>query len=203
MQTALAKEIHIPRRTLPRGRVATPEELIALFENATPTMRMFLALTSILALRIAEAQRLGWKHYDAAKQTITVETKGHSIKTFPVPDEVAALIRVCPGPDQNNPERGFLELLEGKRLTCHSIYDRWQKLRDKSGVPPTLNPHDLRRTAAVRAYKLTKDVFAAKALLGHKTLASTAWYLTPHEPAAMNEATEALKRWTPRGERVQ
>ncbi len=195
--TRLAAEVSIPRRHLPRQRTATDEELRAIHDHANPTMKMFLALASVMALRLAEIQRLGWRNYNREKQTITVETKGHKLRTFPVPGETAKLIALCPQGDAS-----FIELLEGRQLRRHAIYRRWRALLKKAGITRNLNPHDLRRTAAVRAYVLTKDVFASKALLGHEKLASTAWYLTPHEPAAMRDIAERLQTWTPRG-RVQ
>jgi hypothetical protein len=190
--TQLAEAAVIPRQPPPRQRIATEEELGRLFRAASPAMRMFLSLTSIMAFRFAEAERIGWQNYNAQKQTITVQTKGDKYREFGVPNQVAALIAVTPqGP------HSFIHLLHGKPISHKYLRDLWSKLRKKAGVPADLHPHDLRRTAAVRVYTITRDVFAAKQLLGHDALASTAWYLTPHEPKAMLDAAHALKAWTP------
>ena len=45
---------------------------------------------------------------------------------------------------------------------------------------------------------------AAKALLGHDSLSSTAYYLSAHEPAAMRQISQRLRDWTPpKGEPTQ
>jgi len=199
LRTQLARAVEIPHHFQPRQRTATPDELRRLFAAASPAMRMFLALTSILALRFTEAESLGWSNYDEEHQRVRVKTKGGKIREFPVPDEVAALIHVCP-----RGEGTFIQLLHGRKIREKHLRELWSRLRKKAGVPNDLHPHDLRRTAAVRVFEITKDVFAAKALLGHDALASTAWYLSPHEPKAMTDAAQALKTWSPTTkERVQ
>jgi len=188
----LAAEIPTPRRASPRQRIATEQELAALFEHADPPLRMFLALTSIMAFRFAEAEQIGWANYNAERQTIVTKTKGGKYREFPAPDQVRALIEMTP-----RGEGSFISLLNGRPLHHERIRARWEKLKAKAGVDADLHPHDLRRTAAVRVFRMTHDVFAAKQLLGHDSLASTAWYLTPHEPAALADAAKALREWTP------
>jgi site-specific recombinase XerD len=190
--TNLAESAVIPRHPPPRQRIASDDETARLYAAAGPAMRMFLTLTSVMGFRFAEAERIGWQNYSEEKASINVLTKGGKYREFPVPDEVAALIHVTP-----KGEGSFIHLLHGKKISHKYLRDLWAKLRKKAGVPADLHPHDLRRTAAVRVYTLTKDVFAAKQLLGHDALASTAWYLTPHEPRAMRDAAHALKAWTP------
>jgi integrase len=188
----LEEVVQVPKRPTPRQRIATEAELAALFAAADPPLRMFLALTSIMALRFTEAEAIGWANWNPERQTLTTKTKGGKYREFKVPNEVANLIAVTP-----QGEGSFISLLNGRQIGHDQLRRRWTRLKRKAGVGDDLHPHDLRRTAAVRIFRLTKDVFAAKQLLGHDSLQSTAWYLTPHEPAALAEAANALKQWTP------
>ncbi len=152
-----------------------------------------------MGLRFSEAYRIGPDNYDADTKTIRVQTKGGKVRPFPVPDEVSKLIALCP-PD--NPGT-YIEKLNGGPIKKQSLRKRWRTLKKKAGVRDELNPHDLRRTAAVRVYTLTKDVLAVKALLGHEDITSTATYLAPYEPAAMRALQTTFHRWTPKGGSVQ
>lgn len=68
-----------------------------------------------------------------------------------------------------------------------------QLLRD-AGITRRLTPHDLRRTTAVAMLEYTGDVRDVQALLGHRTLQSTIWYLDHDLRPVPRETLEALKR---------
>lgn len=191
----------VPRipKPAPRQTIIEPDELARLLAPATPHMRLFVLLVSGMGLRFSEALRTAPEHYDAQTQTITIPTKGGKRRTFPVPDEIAAILALVP-----DTEGTFLERLRGApRLSHENLRRQWNQLKRKAGIRPEITPHDLRRTAAVRIYRQTHDVYAAKALLGHDALASTAHYLSAHEPQAMQILQDQLRRWSSKGERVQ
>jgi site-specific recombinase XerC len=55
-------------------------------------------------------------------------------------------------------------------------------------------PHDLRRTTAVAMLRATHDLRDVQAILGHKNLTSTMWYLD-HELRPVKRSTlELIKR---------
>lgn len=198
--TQLAREV--PKVSYPKARqtTITPEEVQALLDHANPWMRLFVMLMANMALRFAEAMNASPEHYDPERQTLTITAKGGHRRTFPVPDEIRTLMELAPAHLSGT----FIERLRGgQRIGADALREHWNKLRKAAGIRPEINPHDLRRTAAVRIYTLTKDVLAAKALLGHDSLASTAHYLQPYDPAAMSAVRKALQIWTPKGERVQ
>jgi len=58
-------------------------------------------------------------------------------------------------------------------------------------IPKRIIPHDLRRTTAVEFYKITHDLRAVQALLGHRNLPSTLWYLD-HDATPVNRANLEL-----------
>lgn len=190
----------IPKLRRPQARLTTitPEEFAALLRHATPWMRLFLLLTGVMALRFTEAWSARDDNWNAEKQTLTLTTKGGYRREFPVPDEIAALLRIIPeGPGT------FITRLKGGTISRVNLWKHWGRLKKKAGVREEVRTHDLRRTAAVRIYSLTKDIFAAKALLGHDSLTSTAIYLAPHEPAAMRALKDQLASWKQKGDTVQ
>ena len=186
IRSDLRSLVKLPKRPPPRAVILTEKESDALWHAAPAHMKMFLALAGDLALRFAEASSVGWSNWNPQQKTVTVKTKGGSVKTFPVTPAIEALIEMCP-PDVEN----FLDGLAGKRISPAHIRYQWEKLKQRAGVRPEVIPHDLRRTAAVRVYQLTHDVLAAKQLLGHEQLSSTALYLKAHEPRAMKELTDS------------
>ena len=83
--------------------------------------------------------------------------------------------------------RSFVEILHGSPIAKPSMRQAWERCRKKSGIDITLHPHDLRRTAAVELYERTHDIFAVQRMLGHTSIATTAWYLRAYEPQKENE----------------
>lgn len=67
----------------------------------------------------------------------------------------------------------------------------WRQLLDEVGITRHIVPHDLRRTTAVGMLNATHDVRDVQALLGHRTLQSTLWYLD-HDLFPVNRATLEL-----------
>jgi integrase len=180
MNTHTRQLVKLPRRPPPRATIATPQEIEALWNAAPAAWKYFLAATTALALRFTEAVTSGPKHYDPANNSITIRTKGGKVRTFPVTPQMKALIDICPPTAET-----FMDGLAGRPSSRNGLRDQWEKLKKQANVRAELIPHDLRRTAAVRAYQATGDVFAAKALLGHDALTTTARYLRPHEPEAL------------------
>ena len=68
------------------------------------------------------------------------------------------------------------------------------KLCKAQGIQRRITPHDFRRTAAVRIYKHTGNLRKAQALLGHKNLASTFWYLDHDLEPVDVEVLETIKK---------
>lgn len=189
-------KVHQPRA---RAVTATKEELERMMQHATPHLRLFIMLTNRLALRFAEALSAAPENYDPENRTLTLRTKGGFIREFHVTPEIAALIQAAPEAAPG----GFVQKLYGGRtpLTKQSLYRHFKNLLKRAGVRPEINPHDLRRTAAIALYKETHDVLAVKKLLAHETVSATAHYLQPYDPENM---TPLLREWHPnKGEKVQ
>jgi len=65
------------------------------------------------------------------------------------------------------------------------------KLRRELGISRRIVPHDMRRTAAVGMMDHSGDIRDVQALLGHRQLSSTLWYLD-HDIRPISRATLEL-----------
>jgi integrase len=176
-----------------RTRIAVADELPKMLQAAPPGMKLFLLLTSALGLRFAEAASLKPDNWNAEKHTITYTKKGGDTHTLPVTPEIEELFTVAA-----RENTAFLDVLIPRQhgdLT-RRIRAEWVQLREKAGVKADLKPHDLRRTAAVSLYELTKDIRAVQQLLGHQSLSTTAWYLQHADTEKIRPLVEQMWRHT-------
>jgi integrase len=75
-----------------------------------------------------------------------------------------------------------------------SVDVQFRKLLKEAGITRPLRPHDLRRTTAVAMYKASKDVRDVQALLGHRSMQSTIWYLDHDLKPIDRKMLETIKR---------
>jgi integrase len=165
-------------------------------------MRLWLLLCSDLAIRSGTAARLMPEHYDATYGTLTFTTKYDEKLTLPATAEIEALIRTC---NLESPipfvRQLWMRAPYGSRVRANapqnSLEGAYRTLRRKLGITRKLTPHDFRRTTAVAMLEHTRDVREVQALLGHRTLTSTIWYLD-HALRPIKRATlELIKRPRP------
>ena len=195
----------------PRNTVASEAEKETLLTAAPAHLQLWLLLCSDLAIRSGTAARLAPQHYDAATQTLTFTTKYGARQTMPVTDEIAELIDRC---NMADPEPFTLQLHRThphkfatpadmtERNNQNALQYGFRTLRRSVGIERSLTPHDFRRTTAVRMYRHTHDARDVQALLGHRSLASTIWYLD-HDLRPVNRSIlELIKRPAPRTERT-
>ena len=73
-------------------------------------------------------------------------------------------------------------------------YERqFKQLRIALGITRRIVPHDLRRTTAVAMLRATGDVRKVQALLGHRSLQATIWYLDHDLEPVDLETLEAIR----------
>jgi integrase len=168
---------------------------------AEPGMRLFLLLTSTLALRFSECLNLKPADWNRENHTISFRKKGGDQLQLPLTNEIENLLAIAP--DHGDAGESFLSRLIPKRHGDLAIRVRqeWTKLRKKAGVDRSLHPHDLRRTAAVTLYELTHDIRVVQQVLGHTNLSTTAWYLQHADAEKIRPIVEAM--WRPTGKQVQ
>lgn len=177
-------------RPRPRAIVPTEEELEALKQTAQPWERAWLILQAEMGLRISETLRVCDATHNRNEKTVTILTKGSKPRTLPTTAELEMLFALAPKAAEATP---LLARLRGRPLTRQRMNRHWRSLVKRSGVRDELNPHDLRRRAAVRTYDQTKDIRAVQHLLGHDRLSSTLSYLEYYDSDNLRPLIEALQ----------
>jgi integrase len=167
-----------------------------------PHVRLWLLLCSDLAIRSTTAATIAPEHYHPETQTLRFTTKKQAKLTLPVTAEIAALIAQC---DQSNPEPFVRQLWPATtgpaKLRTTTPLNATMSLRAAlrrclraHGITQRIIPHDLRRTTAVAMLEHTHDVRDVQAILGHRSLQATIWYLD-HDLRPIKRSTlEIIKR---------
>lgn len=185
----------------PRNVIATDEERDALLAAATPHMRLFILLCSDLAIRSGTAGQLGPDNYDPARGILRFTTKKGEKVTLPVTSEIRVLLDRC-RMDTDEPfvrQLWRIEVQHGRRPHAKQPVQRsvlpakFRLLKEQVGITRKLTPHDLHRTTAVHMLEATGDVRDVQALLGHRSLQSTIWYLDHDLRPVKRSTLELLK----------
>lgn len=192
-------ELPKERRPRPRAVIATREEIERLLALAPPWLKCFLLLCAHCGLRGGTAMRVAPMHYNPERQTIKIDTKGGVIIEQPVSPQIQQLFEMAPKDDPTTP---YIWLLKGHyspaatfQGKASTIYAHWRALKKKAGVNANLRPHDLRRTLAVTAYELHRDIRVVQQILGHSNIGSTAHYLEHRDPTKLRSLLAEL--WKP------
>jgi len=186
----------------PRGVTVQQSEIAALLDAAPTFLRLWILLCSDLAIRSGTAARLGPYQYDAAEQMLRFTTKRQARLALPVTEEIAELLALCDLRDPTSFVRQLWirhprSLGRKPRADCTSA-DRlrilFRLLCKEQGITRRITPHDLRRTTAVGMLRLTHDVRDVQAILGHRSLQSTIWYLDHDLRPVPRHNLELIKR---------
>lgn len=186
----------------PRNITVTDKERATLLELAPPHVHLWLLLCSDLAIRSGTALRLAGHNYDPHEGTLRFHTKCDERLTLPVTDEIATILRTC---DPQSGQSFVAQLWHRHNRTTHqpgtlktytltSLGRTFRQLCKSAGITRNIRPHDLRRTTAVKLLEETKDLRDVQALLGHKNLESTLWYLDHDLRPVSRRTLEILKR---------
>ena len=82
-------------------------------------------------------------------------------------------------------------------MSVHTAHRQWAKLKKTARVNPELIIHDLRRSAAVALYEISKDLRMVEQLLGHENLSTTGRYLEHRDPGKLRPLLAQM--WRPKG----
>ena len=187
----------------PRNITATEDDRAAIIGAAPTHMRLFILLCSDLAIRSGTAARLAPEHYDANRKTLTFTTKYGEKLSLPTTKDIETLLDDC---DMRNPEPFVKQLWHQQPGNGHphrsalarsqhlTLLAAFSRLKAKLGITRPLTPHDLRRTTAVAMYRHTHNLRKVQALLGHRSLQATIWYLDHDLEPVEIETLETIKR---------
>lgn len=185
----------------PRNVTWTQEEIDTVLDAAPEDIKLWLLLCSDLAIRSGTASKLAPANYNQQRKELRFTTKCDEALTLPVTHEIGTILDTC----NQDTEIPFVKQIgireqrgKGGRFKTnsarYSINCRFRRLLKQLPVRQNLRPHDLRRTAAVRMYELTKDARDVQSLLGHRNLTSSIWYLDHDLRPIKRSVLEMIKR---------
>ena len=186
----------------PRNVTASDAEINAVLGAAPPHLRLMIHLCCDLAIRSSTAATLSAEHYDARARELRFQTKMGARLCLPTTQEIDALIADC-NPHDHTPfvrqlwiqhrarQGGQGRIPAPKARNAESLRHAFAELRKLVGIERRFTFHDMRRTTAVGMLRATHDVRDVQALLGHKSLQATIWYLD-HDMRPVSRATLEL-----------
>lgn len=177
------------RRERPAA-VVMPNEIGPIFEAAarTPDRQRdtaIVALAYVLGLRVHEVVALDVGQVDlTAKSLREVRGKGGSVTTFPLPDELVAILgtwlrirsMTANGATPLFPTARPASSRSG-RLSIRSVQRLVGLLARDAGLDRPLGPHALRHACGTAAIHLGVDLGAASRVLRHANLSTTSVYV--------------------------
>ncbi len=166
-----------PPAVVPRNTTAPVREVEAVLSYVPVWVRLVMLLAWDCGLRIGTAVSV--RPRDLTDGNLQTRTKKGNYTNTPASPRVLALAQAAAS--MGSPDEPMVRLLGCKQST---VYLRSQAARKHIsraqaalGLQGRWTPHDLRRSAAREMYNRTRDLRKAQALLGHRALAQTAWYL--------------------------
>ena len=176
--------------------------------NPTPT-NLGILICLLTGLRIGEVCALRWEDISLTEQTIyvhqtmqriqdiasakkktkvivTTPKSDCSIRTIPIPDDLAKIIQVQGALDGGY----FLTGSNDKFLEPRTMENRFKRLLDAVGIEPK-NFHCLRHTFATRCVELGFDVKTLSVILGHASVNIT---MNRYVHPSMNMKKENMQR---------
>jgi site-specific recombinase XerD len=182
-RVTLGRPEHVPYipygkrpKTLPA--VLSPEEVACLIQAAAPGRdRVLLQVTYACGLRLAEVLALQVGDIDSARMVLHVrQGKGGKDRIVPLSvrllEELRAYWRSCRPP---------CYLFPGKKadrpLTNGGVQRLFRAIAQRAGLTKRCSMHTLRHSYATHLLEAGVDLLTLKALLGHRSLETTAHYL--------------------------
>lgn len=170
------------------GMVITKTQRAAMLEVAEqldPVLAPIWHLYSRVGLRRGEGIGLLWSNVNWQEQTITItqqytEVRNKTVKsspktkrsrrTFPVPDDILAMLATLWRDQRDRPMTGLVFAdAQGDRLVVQHIRWRWKQIKKRAGLPHELRIHDLRHTALYHMEQSGVPRSVRMAFAGHAT----------------------------------
>jgi integrase len=189
---------------IPKLSAQTPREVVVpevefeqLLRVSPPSLEICLLLAHEAGLRSSAALNLARAQCDFDGNRVIGKTKGGTMYDLPMTARLRERLLWFCAAAQNPNERLTAVYRTGRKpLTPAGLRSEVRAAKLKAGlgsVKWTL--HDLRRTAARKLYAATGDIRKVQAMLGHKMLWTTCWYLgNAIQSVTAEDMEEATKR---------
>jgi len=174
-----------------------PEEWDKLREylaHETQPEARVLQVQAATGLRIGDVLRLEWSELKRALRTrglMQLEVKGGHKRAIPLDGALDAWRRLAE--DWDGETERLAEWIsprgqhaaEGGFGAYRAVYDYLREAATLLGLTGRAHPHRLRRTVAVQALRVSKDIHNVKKLLGHANISSTERYVDEADHAGV------------------
>jgi integrase/recombinase XerD len=184
----------VPRipRPAPRAVTLAADQVNKLLALAPAHLRLWLLLCHDCALRSGTAAAVTWAEIQGDCEELVTQTKGASVTRVPISGRLHQMLTLVPKRDG----APLVALLRGKPIGHCTLRKEFRALLAVAELSPNLRPHDLRRTMAEAAYKVTSDLRVVQRLLGHDSMFTTLRYLQRPAQATNAQLIAALEEVT-------
>jgi site-specific recombinase XerD len=173
----------------------TPDQLAAYYlaveEEVDEPCRTILLLLPRTGMRISEVCNLRIENLVSRGGVKGLLFRGKRDEERFVPLNTPALKAVLAYVEQYQPTGWLFEGNSAGPITPHAVRIYTRRLREKHPELGDLSPHVLRHTHATHLLRKGADLRAVQALLGHKSINTTARYLHP-DAGMLQEAVERM-----------
>lgn len=167
-------------------------------ENIAPRDLAIIMTLLGTGIRISELVGLNISDIDKTdinKRYLKIIRKGGDEDTVRIIDTVYEAINDYllfsrPYLASSNKENALFISTQGKRMSVSAIQKMLEKYCRNAGLPDYISPHKMRATFATKVYAETKDIYAIKDALHHKTIDTSKHYISDKEER-IDKAAEA------------
>lgn len=171
-------------------REPSPEEIQALYKNASPHMQRIILIATATGIRVGPSElfKLKWEHVDFQQKSIFIESAkkfGVARRTIPMTEELETRLRQWYEQDGG---KGYVIHWAGKPI--NEIRYSWATAKKKAGIIRPLNPYSMRHYFATHALQNGTDVGTVASILGHS---SPVMLLTTYQHVLSDAKRQAVK----------
>ena len=153
-------------------------EFEALLRHAPPALELVLLLAHESGLRAEAALKFCRANVDMEARRIIGTTKHKARYDLPMSQRLYERLLWYMAAPVDNDEPFVCAFMPHRRpLTQNAMRKAMQQARKDAGLTSLWGIHDLRRTLARKIYASTRDIRKVQAMLGHRMLWTTCWYL--------------------------
>jgi site-specific recombinase XerD len=197
-KNGIAKQRQFRIEKLPYCRpiptVLTPDEAVALIQNAAPPYRVFLLLLYSTGIRFNEGRRLKWSDVDFPNRIFKIIGKGNKPNLLPMSDwlydELSDLYKASSSPWV------FPSSTDKQKPLC-DVRKAIARAKAGAGITKRVYPHLLRHSLATHLLERGNDIRIIQEILNHSDISTTEFYThvaTANKKQALNTLDlEALR----------